>query len=274
MTPWLCATCAVEQPPAPSPPPTCAICLDERQWVPAVGQLWTTFEELSDSGRHGRLHELEPGLTSVEVVPAVGIGQRALIVTTPDGNVLWDCPGYLDDDMAEAVAALGGLAAIGVSHPHFYGAMVSWSHAFGDVPVYVAAADLQWVQWRDDVVTPWSDETEPVAGVRLLQCGGHFEGSAALHFRAPSDGAGVVLVSDTAGVTADRRFVTFMRSFPNFLPLGRTAVEGVVAALTRYPVERIYGAWSGQQILGDGAAVIRRSGERYVRWITDDYGAV
>ena len=36
---WICATCAVEHAERMD---VCAICADERQWVPADGQHWTT----------------------------------------------------------------------------------------------------------------------------------------------------------------------------------------------------------------------------------------
>ena len=41
---WICETCAVEH---SEQVDVCAICADERQWVPADGQHWTTLEQLS-----------------------------------------------------------------------------------------------------------------------------------------------------------------------------------------------------------------------------------
>ena len=130
---WSCRTCAVEHPDTDAPPsPTCAICGDERQYVRPSGQRWTTLVELQTEGHRGRLEEVEPGLTGIVVEPQVGIGQRALLVQTPDGNVLWDPVGYLDDDLVAAVRDVGGVAAVAASHPHMFGAQVEWSRRFDD----------------------------------------------------------------------------------------------------------------------------------------------
>jgi hypothetical protein len=32
---------------------------------------------------------------------------------------------------------VGGVAAIAISHPHYYTSMVDWSHAFGKIPIYL-----------------------------------------------------------------------------------------------------------------------------------------
>ena len=82
-----------------------------------------------------------PGLIGLGVEPSFGIGPRALLVRTAQGNVLWDCVPLLDGALVETVGAPGGLAAIAVSHPHDYAAMVDWSRAFGGVPIQLRAAD-------------------------------------------------------------------------------------------------------------------------------------
>ena len=91
---WICATCAVEH---SEKVDVCAICADERQWVPASGQQWTTFGELAGSGCRTRVVELEPGLFGITSDPNVGIGQQSKLLCTPAGNLLWDPIGYLDD---------------------------------------------------------------------------------------------------------------------------------------------------------------------------------
>ena len=44
---WICVTCGNQYPPSTTPPPSCAVCLDERQYVGWGGQLWTTQAEIS-----------------------------------------------------------------------------------------------------------------------------------------------------------------------------------------------------------------------------------
>lgn len=141
---WICRTCAVEHPDIAA---ACAICADERQWVPADGQQWVTLEELA-GGHSAQLTQLEPGLHGITVRPAVGIGQQAHLVQTSDGNLLWDPPGYVDDDIVEQVRALGAVAGIAASHPHMFGVQVEWARRLGDVPVFVCEPDLRWSRGR------------------------------------------------------------------------------------------------------------------------------
>ena len=97
MPAWICATCAVQQPDTPEPPATCAICLDERQYVGHDGQRWTTMAEIARAPR-GDLREEEPDLVGIAVRPSFAIGQRALLVRTEHGNVMWDGIPLLDDN--------------------------------------------------------------------------------------------------------------------------------------------------------------------------------
>ena len=180
MTRWICARCAVEYPDSDQPPDRCAICSDERECVEPPGQRWTTLAELERDGHHGSLHEVEPGLFGIDVEPTVGIGQRALLVRSSGGNLLWDPTGYLDDDLIAAVSGAGGVAAIAASHPHMFGVQVEWSHRFGGAPVYVNRADQDWLQRDDPVIRRWDATLEVLPGLTLNRIGGHFPGSAVL----------------------------------------------------------------------------------------------
>ena len=77
---WVCVTCGVEHAEAVG---VCAICSDERQWVPAEGQRWATLENLAQAGRRVQIAELEPDLFGITVEPKVGIGQQMHLVRTP-----------------------------------------------------------------------------------------------------------------------------------------------------------------------------------------------
>ena len=106
---FVCATCGVQYAESEAPPGACAICDDERQWVPQDGQRWTTLEELREVHRN-RLEEHEPGLTGIGTEPSFAIGQRALLVQSPAVNVLWDCITLIDDATIASVKALGGVS--------------------------------------------------------------------------------------------------------------------------------------------------------------------
>ena len=223
MTFWICATCAVE---SAEQPDVCAICADERQWVPASGQRWTTLEELAAQGYRAQLDELEPDLYASPARPSAGIGQQSKLLVTPGGQ-----PAVGPDRLPRrrgrraAILALGPVGAIAASHPHMYGVQVEWSRALGDPPVLVAEADAHWIDRPDPVIETWSGELEVLPGVTLSQPGGHFPGSAIAHWAAGAAGRGVLLSGDTIFANPDRRSVAFMRSYPNHLPL-----SGAVAA--------------------------------------------
>ncbi|WP_288023813.1 hydrolase [Arthrobacter sp.] len=265
MTVWTCATCAIEHPDTAAPPEICEICADERQYIPAGGQRWTTREELAAAGHRIRVTELEPRLHAVEAVPELGIGQRGLLIRSGHGNILWEPPGYIDDAGLAAVRALGGIAAISASHPHLTGSSIQWSHAFGNAPVYVATADGQWIRRPDPVIRLWEGRAEILPGMRMIQCGGHFAGSSVLHWPAGAAGRGALLTGDTIGIGADRKSVNAMRSYVNNIPLPRKAIQRILDTVSPLEFDRLYGAF--RVITADARPIVRRSLLRYMDWL-------
>jgi hypothetical protein len=253
---FICLTCGAQHAASGDPPAHCIICEDERQYTGWAGQRWTTLETMRNGGYHNRFQEVrdEPGLWSIDTRPRVAIGQRALLVTTPDGNFLWDCITFLDDATIERVHEAGGLCGI------------EWSHAFGGVPVYIPKADAEWVV-RPDPVVHWYEGSQAVLrGLTLVQTGGHFEGSAVLHWAAGAGGRGALLTGDSIAVAQDRRWVTFMRSYPNYIPLPEPLVRGIVDAVEPYEFDRLHGGWWEMTVDHDAKEAVRRSAERYIRW--------
>ena len=267
VTNYICLTCGAQHAESETPPESCIICEDERQYIGWGGQEWTTLEQMKAAGHRNRFQDTEPALVSIDTRPRFAIGQRALLVRTPTGNFLWDCVSYIDDETVARVRELGGLAGISTSHPHFYASMIEWSHAFGGAPVYVPRADQKWVVRPDPVVRYYEGSREVLPGVALVQVGGHFEGSAVLHWAAGAAGRGAVLTGDSISVVSDRRWVTFMRSYPNYIPLSEAAVRGILQALDPYDFDRIHGGWWGNTVESGGKEAMRRSAERYIRWI-------
>jgi hypothetical protein len=240
---WICRTCAVEH---AEKIEVCRICADERQWVPADGQHWTTLEKLR------------------------GEGYRVKIVRTPAGCLLWDPLGYVDDEAVRRVRELGEVYAIAASHPHMFGAQVEWSRALGGVTVYVNSADMEWVARPDPAIRPWSGRAEVLPGVTLAQAGGHFPGSAVVHWPAGAGGAGVLLAGDTIFANPDRVTVSFMRSYPNRIPLSGAVVERVTRFVEGFEFDRLYSNF-GNAITSGAREVVRRSADRHIGWVNGDF---
>ena len=265
---YICETCGVEFAKSESPPPTCPICNDERQYVGWGGQRWTTMAELKAGGHDNEIRREEPGLTGIGIKPTFSIGQRALLVHTEGGNVLYDCISYLDDETTDAIQQLGGIQSICLSHPHFYDAMVTWSRAFDNAPIYVPEVDRGFVMRPDPAIRYWDGRPLNLApGVTLIQCGGHFLGSAVLHWADGADGKGALLVGDTLTVVMDRRYVSFMTSYPNLIPLSARQVSRIVEAIDAFAFDRIYGGWWGRNILSGAKEAVTRSADRYNRYM-------
>ena len=264
---WICSTCAVERGSAPGADEVCPICADERQWVPADGQRWTTLDELT--ARHTvEVGESEPGLLSLTTRPSVGIGQTAQLVTGPSGSVLWDPPGLITPAAVDAVREHGPLLAVVASHPHMYGVQVEWARALGS-RVLVADDDREWLQRDDEVVEGWSGSVELADGLTLHQLGGHFPGSAVLHWAAGAEGGGVLLAGDTIFVNPDRT-AAFMRSYPNRIPLSGPRVLRLADEVGRLRFDRLYNNF-GAVIPSDAREVVLRSAERHAAWCRGDH---
>ena len=265
---FTCSTCGTQYPSQTEPPAVCAIWADERQYLPAGGQSWASAEALARSHRNA-FRRLEPGLLGIGTEPLFALGQRALLVESPGGNVLWDCIPLLDEATVDIVRALGGLAAIAVSHPHYYSNMVDWAHTFG-CPVYVHDDDRGWVVRRDPAIRFWTGERQTLpGGLELVRCGGHFAGSAVLHWPEGASGRGALFTGDTLHVVEDRAHVGFMRSYPNLIPLSAARVRKIAATVAPLAFDRVYGAWWPRVIDRDGHAAVQASAERYLAWIEE-----
>jgi glyoxylase-like metal-dependent hydrolase (beta-lactamase superfamily II) len=265
---FICTTCGVGYAPSTEPPADCLICEDERQYVNANGQCWTTLEALRLT-HSNEIRETEPGLFGIATNPTVAIGQRALYIAQPGGGLLWDCTALVSEDAVARINALGGLRAIAISHPHFYSTMVDWSEAFGGVPIHLHEANREWVMRPSERVSYWNGETLDLGGgITLIRCGGHFPGSTALHWAAGAGGRGVLMAGDTIMVVPDTRWLSFMYSYPNLVPLPAREVRRIAATVSAYPFDRIYSGWWDRVCAEDAAERLRLSVERYVAAIS------
>jgi hypothetical protein len=267
---FICVQCGVQFGETAEPPSRCPICEDERQFVRHTGQEWTTLKRLAIN-HHNRLEEEAPRLLGIGTEPAFAIGQRALLLQSPGGNLLWDCITLLDDQTATEIDARGGIRAIAISHPHFYSSMVQWAECF-DAQILLHAADREWVMrpasagsriqfWEGSTLSLWD-------GLTLINLGGHFEGGTVLHWPTGASGKGALLTGDIITVVQDRRYVSFLRSYPNLIPLGASAIGRIVERIEPFSFEQVYGGWWQANVHADAKAAVKRSAERYLRWIS------
>lgn len=265
----LCSTCGVEYR-AAELPALCPICVDERQYLPADGvQQWTTPRRSAEAGARLELAEVEPDVRGMVLHDGPGIGQQTLLVSTPGGNVMIEPPAHIDADSIARVREIGGLQAIIASHPHMYGVQSLWSEAFGGVPVYISEADEEWLGVRPERTVSWSGEIELAPGMVASQPGGHFPGSAVVHWIAP-DGQGVLFSGDTIAPVPAHGWVTFERSYPNRIPLSAAVVRRIAAHVARYDFDRLYGNFGGV-VPRDAREAVLRSADRYARWVSGDF---
>jgi hypothetical protein len=262
----ICVTCGTQFPPSSQTPSHCPICEDERQFVGWNGQEWTTLINLQGS-HSNRFIAMEPGVTAILTEPAFAIGQRAFLIESAAGNVLWDCVTLLDQPTIGEIRRRGGLSAIAISHPHYYSTMVEWAETF-NVPVLLHAADRQWVMRPHECIRFWEEDRLPLHdGMTLIRAGGHFDGGALLHVPAAADRKGALFSGDIIQVVPDRRWVSFMYSYPNLLPLSEKEVRRIVTSVKSYRFERVYGAFHPRQVVCNGEEVIRKSADRYIKFL-------
>jgi hypothetical protein len=269
MPAYICITCGTQFPETPQPPAHCAICEDERQYVGPDGQEWTTLDQLRKTHK-STIKKEEEHLYSINTEPKFGIGQSAFLIQTPRGNLLWDCVALLDDATIARIRDLGGIAEIAISHPHYYTSMVEWSRAFG-APIHIHEAERPWVMRPDPCIRFRQGETKTLLGnLALVRTGGHFEGYQVLVWPDGAEGRGVLMAGDQPQICMDPKQVSFMWSYPNYIPLNAPTIRHILTCLDRLEFDRIYGAFflRGQGIVPThGKDVVRRSAERYLKAI-------
>ncbi|UEJ81164.1 hydrolase [Brachybacterium halotolerans subsp. kimchii] len=261
-----CATCGVEYD-AKDHPDICQICADERQYLPADG-----IQHWADPSRYAgplELVELEQGLFALRGVEGVGIGQEANVLVTEHGNVMVEVPAAITDSAIAAVRDLGPMRAIVPSHPHMFGLQSAWSNALGGVPVWVSRADAAWLGRTPARIHLWEGQEQVVPGVTAAQLGGHFPGSAIVHWTG-GDGRGVLLSGDTIAPNPDARTLAFMRSYPNRIPLSGPVALRVAEGAARFDFDRLYGNFAGA-VLQDAREAVLASARRHAAWASGEH---
>ncbi|KZT29635.1 hypothetical protein NEOLEDRAFT_1153594 [Neolentinus lepideus HHB14362 ss-1] len=257
----------------------CPICLDERQYVLPTGQAWTSWRELDR--KHTMSLQPEPKdsrIVRIVTEPKIGqIGQTPFLIRTSEGSLIWDCGPYLSPSVVESILSTTSpskpLLGIAISHPHFFNSSVTWARKLG-CKVYICVADKEWFMRKDEFV----DDKRLTGALR----GRHFPGSCVLHWDRSTDApeefsllrTGVLFCSDTFKIAIDRRMMTFMWSYPNYIPLPPKAVQKIWQSLRPFNFNDIYSAWPGDIAYGHGKAKVLKSARRFIEmegWGSNDF---
>lgn len=267
---WLvCFTCGTQFPTRDHTQlKTCHICDDPRQYVPPSGQSFTTLTLVKHQGYRNefRAYATDPRLTFIQTVPQFAIGERAILIETPEGNILWDCITLLDEDTIDFIQSKGGLKAIAISHPHYYSTHIEWAKAFG-CPVYIASDDVEWTTHRSSHQVLVKDTVMPVEDTKaqIIKLGGHFPGSLVLltadrrlfigdTFMLTPSGLGKWTV-DAMGASrlkpAGHNTFAFDWSYPNRIPLGPDELLRMWNIIKDYSFVAAHGAFENQDLEAD-----------------------
>lgn len=264
MPKYLCETCGTQYAETLQAPTHCPVCEDDRQYVGWQGQRWTTHEALAQ--RCSLRIEYDCGLLGFGLASDFAIPQRALLLPTDAGNILWECLSLVTPQAVSALQAQGGVDRIVISHPHFYSSMVEWSEALGGVPILLHEADRAWVMRHSPRLEFWNGDTQRLSdAVTLIRCGGHFAGSTALHWRDGPTAGGALFSGDAPQVASDRRHVGFMYSYPNYIPMKFDDVRAMRERLAPFEFEQVFGFSWGRNILRGGRVAVDASFERHLQ---------
>ncbi|KAK4569496.1 hypothetical protein LTR86_003259 [Recurvomyces mirabilis] len=242
----LCNACGTQYPvTTPSNKDSCKICDNPRQFVPPEGQTFTTLVTLRNQGHRNVWWQdkQNPKIWSVRTEPQFAIGERAMLLQTEAGNILWDLIPFLDPETVDRIYDFGGLKAIVISHPHYYSTWADWSRTFS-CPVYTCG-------FLTDIYTPL---LHPESGVTAILAGGHFPGSLLLHWKQAKS----LFIADTIFTSPSATnpvpgkegviSFTFFWSIPNRIPLHPDDILMIWNKVKHLEFDSAYGAFKGMDV--------------------------
>ncbi|WVR03655.1 hypothetical protein IAU60_000650 [Kwoniella sp. DSM 27419] len=263
----------------------CVICADPRQAVPASGQEWTSLSSLARDGRKHRLlvDDEDERISMIVTEPGFAINQTPILVETSVGSYIWDCAAFLSLPLVGHLSTLRKpLKGIAISHPHFFSTSLTWSRAL-QVPLYLCEDDKEWYQRSGDItegdqVEWWTGEKVLSQGLKLVQCGGHFPGSAVLYWDrlaepAPPKGdlptkptpvTGIILTADTIMVQPTQKGFSFIWSVPNMIPLRPRSILAINERLKTLAFAQATSSWPYRWIRADAKKVLEESTTAYL----------
>ena len=257
----ICKTCGTRYSPEIFNERECPVCLDDRQYLKEYGQKWISYHSLKQNHRVV-INQLDENVFELTMQPSFAIGQKAHLLLTDFGNILWDCIPLFDETSASFILERGGLKAIAISHPHYYSLMVEWA-CFFNCPIYLHEDDRKWVMNPNDNIIFWKGERLNIfRNVNVIRTGGHFPGSAVLHHQSSRNG-GQLFTGDTLYLSRDKKHLTAMYSYPNFIPLSPKELNAILNSIGKLDFDSLFGAFEWQYILEGAKNILMNSMERH-----------
>jgi len=257
----ICTACGTQFPADGEVPALCPVCADDRQYINPNGQSWTNSEELA-AGHAVKIMQLHQKLYTLKITPDFAIGQRAFLVISENGNILWDCIPLLNNDTTNFIKSAGGIKAIVFSHPHYYSNMNQWAEKF-NCPIYIHSADEEWISYKSANTHLWyGEKLELWDNISAIHIGGHFPGSCVL--RLPLSPEGTILGGDTFYIAPSKKHIAVMHSYPNQILLTKEEFATVYERSKNLKFDTMYCAFERQNLTGNAKAVFDISMQRYL----------
>jgi len=257
----ICTTCGTQYSPVQHVPELCTICNDDRQYINENGQAWTSMEELKKDYSTG-ISKLSGNISALKMQPDFALANRALLVQSPGGNILWDCIPLPDQQTVDYIHSIGGLKAIVCSHPHYYSTMNGWASLFYS-PIYIHELDNEWIMYPTPSVKLWSGDSMLLwDGIKIIHTGGHFPGSCVLWLPSSID-RGTLLSGDSVYLSRRKTHLSVMYSYPNQILLHRRDFAAFDHKTSPLEFDTLYGAFDNQDLEGNAMDVFKASMQRY-----------
>lgn len=256
----ICVTCGTKYPESFTGN-TCSICEDDRQYVPQMGQKWTNDKTLLRN-HSVKIRKIKDRLYEFVINPNFAIGQRALLILSEQGNVLWDCISMLDEAARTFIKQKGGLKAVVISHPHYYSNMQAWAKAF-NCPIYLHQEDEKWVVNKSEKIKYWRGASHELwEDMQIIKIGGHFPACSVILAPKLSKTA-ALFCGDTFSIAPSMQHIAVMYSYPNKIPLSVAEVARIKKLMEPVEFDEIYGFWSSQNITKNAKKLLMDSLNRY-----------
>ena len=85
-----------------------------------------------------------------------------------------------------------------------------------------------------------------------------------MHWAGGAGGKGALLTGDTIMVVPDTRWLSFMYSYPNLIPVSANTVRRIGAAVEPFAFDRIYGGWWDRVLNAEAKERLAASVSRYL----------